>query len=180
MLCPVVLLRSPPRPSYFPTLSLSKARMTAVAMLLPGLLLALLAAAIASIAVVRIITPLGRDAVYRGSVADDLSRDTESQQVNNPLMLPSASLPHCHHRFASACSRSQLALSLPPHPVSRCIPNARAVFCHLYFGNAAVGDGRDPHASQSVGASAGLGCDGWADEAEECNQVPPGMPCALP
>ncbi|CAI5962842.1 unnamed protein product [Closterium sp. NIES-64] len=51
----------------------AKARMTAVAMLLPGLLLALLAAAIASIAVVRIITPLGRDAVYRGSVADDVS-----------------------------------------------------------------------------------------------------------
>ncbi|CAI5940300.1 unnamed protein product [Closterium sp. NIES-65] len=37
------------------------ARMTAVAMLLPGLLLALLAAAIASIAVVRIIMPLGRE-----------------------------------------------------------------------------------------------------------------------
>ncbi|CAI5987441.1 unnamed protein product [Closterium sp. NIES-64] len=50
------------------------ARMTAVAMLLPGLLLALLAAAIASIAVP--------------------PRDTDSEEGNNPLMLPSASLPH--------------------------------------------------------------------------------------
>ncbi|CAI5502115.1 unnamed protein product [Closterium sp. Naga37s-1] len=66
------------------------------------------------------------------------------------------------------------------HAAARCSSSTRAVFCHHYSWNAAVGDGRDPHASQSMGASAGLGCDGWADEAEECNQAPRGMSCSLP
>ncbi|CAI5509244.1 unnamed protein product [Closterium sp. Naga37s-1] len=70
------------------------ARMTALSVPLPGLLVALLTAAIASIAVVRIIMPLGREAFCRAPVTDDLPHDTGSHEVNNPLMLPSASLPH--------------------------------------------------------------------------------------
>ncbi|CAI5976396.1 unnamed protein product [Closterium sp. NIES-65] len=57
--------------------------------------------------------------------------------------------------------------------------NSSTVFCHHHACSTAVVDGCDPHTSQSMGASAGLGCDGWADEAEECQQGPRGMLCAL-
>ncbi|CAI6009696.1 unnamed protein product [Closterium sp. NIES-65] len=103
------------------------ARMTAVAMLLPGLLVAFsLGAAIALIAVISI-KPLHRD-VCRATIVDDIPRD--NQQVNHALMFPSASLPHANatatcqnatsesstHAYAVTASlQHALALNVPLH-----------------------------------------------------------------
>ncbi|CAI6009758.1 unnamed protein product [Closterium sp. NIES-65] len=183
------------------------ARMTAVAMLLLlGLLLALaLATAMSFISIML----LGRDASYRAPVTADhapvlsflpccvlqLPRDNDSQQVN-PLMLASPSILHANatatshnstcgpstHANAIATSPQRVnTLNVPLHSLDTLVASSVCdLFCDRHSHGTAVGDGRDTHASQSMGASAGLGCDGWADEAEECNQVPPGMPCALP
>ncbi|CAI5507125.1 unnamed protein product, partial [Closterium sp. Naga37s-1] len=179
------LRSSPFNPSF---ISRAMARMTAVTMLLPGLLAGIvLGVAIAAVTIINIL-PLGRDA-WHATTAKSLTRGTGNQTVNHPLMPPPPSvqchscMSECHKHAFCSCSckcdlpsarpRSRRSLSLPPHPVSRCISSARGLFYHHHSHCTAVGDGCDPHASQSMGASAGLGCDGWADEAEECNHVPP-------
>ncbi|CAI5519658.1 unnamed protein product [Closterium sp. Naga37s-1] len=91
------------------------ARMTPVAMLLPGLRVALLLGAAISI------VPLARDA-WRESTAKDVPCD--NQQVNHPLMLPSASLP-----LANVIATSQNVTSLPP-------THANAIAAFLQHGHA--------------------------------------------
>ncbi|CAI6009709.1 unnamed protein product [Closterium sp. NIES-65] len=91
------------------------ARMTAVAMLLPGLLLALLAAAIASIAVVRIIMPLGRECFYRASgnatvMCGNATCGPDSRP--NAANAITASLQHAH------------ALDVPIHSLHALSPGA--------------------------------------------------------
>ncbi|CAI5940224.1 unnamed protein product [Closterium sp. NIES-65] len=130
---------------------------------MPGLLVAFLGAAIAVISMM----PRGRDACWRASVAEDLPCDTNSDQENHALMLPSPSLAHLNDTATS----QNATCGSPTHAHSVATSSHPAATLNM-----------PPQCRQvlSMGASAGLGCDGWADEPEECNQVPPGMPCALP
>ncbi|CAI5987499.1 unnamed protein product [Closterium sp. NIES-64] len=87
------LLPSPTRVPGFLSFGLAPSAMARM----PGLLVAFLGAAIAVISMM----PRGRDACWRASVAEDLPCDTNSDQENHALMLPSPSLAHLNDTATS-------------------------------------------------------------------------------
>ncbi|CAI5496091.1 unnamed protein product, partial [Closterium sp. Naga37s-1] len=99
------------------------AGLTAVVMLLPGLLVALLPA----IAVIVSIMPLARNA-WRVTTAKDVPRD--NQQVNLPLMLPCASLPHVN--VTAACQNGTCGPFAHAHAIASSLQHADALNVPLH------------------------------------------------
>ncbi|CAI5458042.1 unnamed protein product [Closterium sp. Yama58-4] len=100
------------------------ARMTAVAMLLPGLLAAVLPA----IPVIVSIMLRARDA-WPFTTAKDVTRG--NQQVNHPFALPSASL--AHPNATAMCQNAACGPPTPAHTIASSLLHAHALNVPLHF-----------------------------------------------